>query len=403
MAWVVAVALLLMQAADPSAEGLKALDEQRWADAAQAFETAVKADGDDYAAHFNLAFAYSMLGRADEAIAGYRKTLELKPGLAAAELNLGMLLLERHEAAEAVPHLKAAAEAKPNDFRVAYSLAQALYETADDAGAEQAFRRAAEINPKAPEALIGLGRAVFNQGRYEEAEPFYRQAAELDPQYRDYLIELGARYEEKGENERAIAIYRDFSDRPEVEERLGHLLLQAGRIDEALPHLENAVAKSPTVANRYALVTAYIKKGEPDKALPMVQLAIQEAPDNYELHMIEGRLLRDRRQFMPAAQAFVDALQVRPDSPEAWKELAAMLIQIEDYPKALAALDRVEALGDAPVSVHFFRGLIWDKMRNPENALASYQRFLELSHDQYPDEEFKARQRILILKREIRR
>lgn len=409
MGWVAtaAFAFLLQQAAapvqNPAKEGLKALEEERYEAAAQAFEKAIEADPEDYGSLFNLAFAYTMLGKKREAIAGYEKVLALKPGLYQAELNLGILLLDEKDAERAIPHLRAAAEQKPAEFRPNYYLAEALYMKGDDAGAEQYYRKAAEIDPAAPDVQIGLGRAVFNQGRYEEAEAYYRRAAELDPQYKGYLLELGTRYEEKDKAEAAIRIYRLFLDKAVVQERLGHLLLRLGRAEEALPHLQQAVSLSPTQANRFALAMAYIKTRQPDKALPLLEQVLAEDPKNYDVLMIRGRLLRDQRKFGPAAQHFLRAVEARPDSQEAWKELAGMLILLENYPQALAALDRVEALGEAPASIHFFRAMIWDKARQYEKALAFYEKFLALSKNQFPDEEFKARQRIKVIKRELRR
>ncbi len=409
MGWVAAAAafFLLQQAAapagNPAREGLKALEEERYEEAAQAFEKAIEAHPEDYGSLFNLAFAYTMLGRKQEAIAGYEKVLALKPGLYQAELNLGILLVGEKKAERAIPYLQAAAQQKPSAFRPNYYLAEALYMNGDDAGAERYYRKAAEIDPTAPDVQIGLGRAVFNQGRYEEAETYYRKAAELDARYKTYLLELGTRYEEKDKAEAAIRIYRLFLDKPVVQERLGHLLLRLGRAEEALPHLVQAVSLSPTQANRFALAMAYIKTRQPDKALPLLDEVLAEDPKNYDILMIRGRLLRDQRRFGPAAQDFLRAVEARPDSQEAWKELAGMLILLEDYPRALAALDRVEALGKAPASIHFFRGMIWDKAHQYEKALASYQKFLALSNNEFPDEEFKARQRIKVIQRELRR
>ena len=70
-------ALLLSQPADFNTEGLKALEEQRYEEAAQAFQQALEADPEDYGAHFHLALAHSLLGHNTEAIAGYEKVLEL--------------------------------------------------------------------------------------------------------------------------------------------------------------------------------------------------------------------------------------------------------------------------------------------------------------------------------------
>jgi len=45
-------------------------------------------------------------------------------------------------------------------------------------------------------------------------------------------------------------------------------LLETGNPAEAIPHLEWAVAKSPTDANRLALAQAYRKNKQPDKEIP---------------------------------------------------------------------------------------------------------------------------------------
>src|SRR5260370_7946749 len=90
--WALAAFLLLAQA-DYTTEGMKALDEGKYDSAVQAFRKAIDADSKDYFAHFNLAMAYTLLKRDPEAVAEYRKTLELKPGLYEAQLNDGIITL----------------------------------------------------------------------------------------------------------------------------------------------------------------------------------------------------------------------------------------------------------------------------------------------------------------------
>src|SRR5437764_14600589 len=103
-----AVPLLFLFATDFTAEGMKALEERKYQEAADLFTKAVAADPGDYAANFHLALANSFLGKRAEAIPIYKKVLELKPGLYEAELNLGILLLGEKQAREAVPYLLAA-------------------------------------------------------------------------------------------------------------------------------------------------------------------------------------------------------------------------------------------------------------------------------------------------------
>src|SRR4051812_12154755 len=103
--WAIVAAFLLLQTPDFIADGLKALDDHQYEAAAQAFGKAIEADPSDYSAHFNLALAYSLLGKDVEGVAEYRKTLELKPKLYEAELNAGILLLRQKNPADALPLL----------------------------------------------------------------------------------------------------------------------------------------------------------------------------------------------------------------------------------------------------------------------------------------------------------
>ncbi len=397
------IAVLAAQAPDPSAEGLRALEANRYEEAVAYFTKAVEANAQDYAAQFHLALALSLLGRDAEAIARYKTVLELKPGLYEAELNLGILLLRQKRPQEAVGHLEAAAREKPQEFRPSYYLAEAYFARGDYAMAEEYYGRAAAADPKSAAARAGLGRARARLNRLTEAAADFHRAAELDPAYKDVLLELAALLEAGGQKEQAVALYEQFPDNPGARERLGELLIEIDKPAEAVPHLEWAVAHAPTPANRLALATAYVRTKQLDKALPLMEQAVAEAPDHAGLRLMYGRLLRDAKQYARAAREFHRVAQAQPDSAEAWKELAGMLILLEDYPQALAALDRLKSLGAETPAHYYFRGMIYDKMRQAGPAIENYEKFLGLSRGANPETEFVARQRVRILRKEQNR
>jgi tetratricopeptide (TPR) repeat protein len=325
-------------------DGLKALDAQQYQAAADNFTKALDADPKDFTAHFNLAFAFSMLNRDADSIAEYRKTLELKPGLYQAELNLGVVLLRQKQPAAAVPQLSAAASEKPKEFRPNFYLAEAFRQNGDLQKAEETYKTALEIDPKSGGAELGLAETLAKADRLPEAAPHFTKAAELDSHFRDALLELASLYEQKKQPNEAIEIYRQFPENPGAQERVGALLFDAGRFADAVTHFEAAVKTSPTVANRVALAQAYIKNKQPDKALPVIQQVLAGDPKNYDLRMLYGRIIRDDRKFPEAAQQFMTAAQIKPDSVDAWSELAGVLVLAENYGGALAALDRIAAL-----------------------------------------------------------
>ena len=396
--WFAAVflsATLLAQNPDFEAEGMKALEGQKYEDAIQLFTKAVAEDKDNYAALFHLGLSNSLLGKDAEAIEAYNKTLVLKPGLYEAELNLGIVLLRQKRAADALKPLESAAAKKPKEFRPNYFYADALLQSGDAAKAQAAFETALAAKPDAAEAEWGLGRALAKQNKLVEAAPRFEKAGP------PAILELAGIYEAAGKIAEAIAVYERMPQDPAVRERLGSLLIQAGRPADAIPHLEAAVAKSPSAGNMYALATAYVKTKQNEKAAKAFEALLAKEPANLELRLVHGRLLRDMQNFPGATQEFYRATQIDAASKEAWRELAAMLNKLGQLPQSLQALDKLGQLGEDTPGLNYLRAIMLDKLQQYKPALASYEKFLSMSENKFPDEEFKSRQRIRIIKKEL--
>ena len=169
--------LFFLQASDPSAEGMKALDAQKYEQAAELFGKAVAADPKDYAAHFHLALSFSMLKRDPEAVTEYKKALELKPGLYEAELNIGILLIRDQQARRSGFVFAGGGRAEAQGIPTAGVLGRSAAQSGDAAKAEEAYRAALELNAKSAAAELGLAQrgsaaepaggcgAAFSRGR----------------------------------------------------------------------------------------------------------------------------------------------------------------------------------------------------------------------------------------------
>lgn len=388
-----------LQAADPSAEGMKALEGQKYEEAAKLFTQAVEKDGDDVSARFHLGLSLSLLNRDTEAIAVYQKVLEAKPGLYEAQLNLGVLHLRQKQFAEAEARLGEALKQKPAEFRPNYYMGEALLGLGKTEAAEVPLRAALLADAKRPEAMLALGRALAKQGRVKESAAWFNSTVEADASYRDALLELASYHEQAKNREAAIAIYRQFPENAGARERMGVLLLESGQPADAVAELEAAVNSSPTAANRFALATAYLQSKQNDKALPLIAAAVQQEPTNVELRLTLGRLLREAKNLPGAAQEFLKAAQSDPKALAAWRELASTLFLLGNYQGTLAAFDRLQALGEETPAQWYLRALCYDRMQLYKEALPAYEKFLAVSEGKSPEEEFKARQRIRVVKK----
>ncbi|MEA2600965.1 MAG: hypothetical protein QOF89_1957 [Acidobacteriota bacterium] len=113
---------------------------------------------------------------AEEAMAAYRRALELEADLPDAHLNLGRLLHERGEAAAAERHYRLALAARPGDATAAFN----------------------------------LGVALQDLRRLRDAAKAYETALASDPAYADAHYNLSGVYEELGEREAAFRHLRTY-------------------------------------------------------------------------------------------------------------------------------------------------------------------------------------------------
>jgi tetratricopeptide (TPR) repeat protein len=391
------------QTAGLGASGLQALDHGDYTAAEQAFSKLIAADPKDYSAFFNLALAETALKKNAAAIEHYKQTLALKPNLYEAELNLGILYLRNHQAGDALPILRDAAQGKPKEARPKRYLADSLLAIGNLDAAAATYREALALDPKQAGAELGLGQSLLRQNKLDEALPHYRQAAQSDPHLKSFLLEMAAAFAKSNRSNEAIALLKEFPENAGAREELGRLYLANNQGGEAVEEFQAAVGMSPTPANRLALAAAYLKNNQPKLAAPILEEALAANPNDYDLRMAVGRLHRDGHDYKTAAAQFLAAASMKPDSVEAWNEAAGSFILAEQYGQALAALDKIHNLNaDKPGNL-YFRAMVLDKLHQVKPALASYQKFLQISEGKFPDQEFIARQRSRLLEKEANR
>jgi len=402
MLWALAglIAFLAVPPPNDIEQAIKALEAEDYAQAAPLLEKALAEDAENVEVRFNLAFVYSQLEQDDKAIEHYTKLLAQNPDLAQARMNLGMLLLRQDRPAEAVPYLETLAQARPGDFRAQFYYAHALEASGKAGQAIVPYQRAVELDANSADAVLGLGRTLARAGRFEEAEPYYRQAAGIDPQLEGHMLEFAEMLEQGDRKQQALGLYQVYlashADAIAVRERVGLLLLDQKRYQEAALMLEAAVAQSPTSANQAALAEAYSLGDQPDKALPAWREAVGSDPENPALRLRYANALLAAQMFDDAARNYHMALQRNPGLTDGWNGLAFSLYKLENYPAALKALAELRQRGEEKPAATFLAAITQDKLQMYTEAKESYERFLAAGTGM-EDEELQARQRIIVI------
>ncbi len=129
---------------------------------------------------YDLAHDLSEKGRVDEAIAVWRKALDLEPKDGKALNNLGGLLLRQGKTDEAEQRLRQAIEADPEVASARDNLALVLFRKGAAAEALRQWQRAIEIDPLSLEAHSNLAGALLVGGRHADAVSHLREALRID-------------------------------------------------------------------------------------------------------------------------------------------------------------------------------------------------------------------------------
>src|SRR5437660_6287472 len=174
--------------ADPSAlltQAETAIEKKDYASAEPLLKKVTARDPTNYLAWFDLGFVENALGKTDDSIAAYRKSVSAKPDVFESNLNLGLQLAKSGQP-DADQFLRAATQLKPTSHvaegkaRAWLSLAHVLESTKPDE-AVAAYRQAATLQPKDPEPHLAAGLLLEKQENFADAESEYKQALALDP------------------------------------------------------------------------------------------------------------------------------------------------------------------------------------------------------------------------------
>jgi len=212
--------------------------------------------------------------QAEEALAAFRRAVELSPDHAKAWAAIGVVFAARHEytAAEAPFHRACTLDPALPDACLYYG--RILYLEDRFADALPVLRSAAARNPNNPEIYRIEALCLEGLGRAQDAEEQFRRAVGLahpGNAAEDPAIDYGVFLYRAGRTEDALgplqgAVERDAtSARAQLE--LGCALLALGRADNAAAHLERAVALNPAVPRAHLLLgKAYQRLGKTEAA-----------------------------------------------------------------------------------------------------------------------------------------
>jgi tetratricopeptide (TPR) repeat protein len=178
------IALKTVSAADQVfLKGNKLYGEQKYAEAAAAFEEAVKMSQPNWGYFFNLGLAYKKMDKKDETIGAFRKAVELNSESYSSNKELAEALGMGGAFEEAKTYFQKAVELSPDDPDAHYNLGACLTNTGESDAAQAHFQKAVDLKPDYADAYYQLGTIFIGQNKVPEAVRSLEKFLELAPNH----------------------------------------------------------------------------------------------------------------------------------------------------------------------------------------------------------------------------
>jgi len=388
------------------AEAEAAIVKSDWMAAETKLETWLAAHPADARALFDAGYVADAQNRPDDAVGLYRRAVEANPQSFEAHVEMGLLLARQGKQAEARPELAAATQLAPGvagpdaKARAWRALAQ-IDRTNDPAEASTDLLEALKLTPETPEDTLLAASLADQSGQADAAEAAYRRVLAEDP--KSAAANAG----------------------------LAHILIARKQFPEAEALLRTALEKLPDDPVLSAQLAAVLAAQDKAEALPLLQKLHTALPNNAVISRMLAEVLAEAGDAAGSDKLYVGLLAAQPDDPELLVSHGQNLLHLLKYAEALAAFDKATRLDAANgdgwsglaiaasrtnqpsitlhaltmrsrylpelPSTYFLWATAYDSLHDKAAAVTYYHHFLDASAGKFPNQEWQARQRLLLL------
>jgi len=395
------------------ADAEAAIAKSDWKTAEEKLNTWLAANPNDARALFDAGYVADAENRLDEAAALYRRAVTANPQSFEAHLSLGLLLARQKKFDDARPELVLATTLDTGNAepilkaRAWRALAQidkpALGGDGDTTAASNDLLEALKLSPETNDDTLLAATLADQAGQFDAAEAAYRRVLLKDPKSAPassglvHLLIARRQYPE-AETQLRSALEQSPDD-PTLTAQLATVLAAQDKA-EALPLLQKLHAAHPAdQAITRMLADVLAVAGDSAGSDQFYAVLLAATPDDPSLLIGHGQNLIRQQKPTEAFAAFDKATQLDPSNADGWSGLAFAASRTNQPSIALHALTmRSKYLPDVP-STYFLWATSYDSTHDRANAVIYYHKFLDAAGGKFPNQEWQARQRLLLLEK----
>ncbi len=327
-----------------------ALAEKKYEESLKAIEVILKKNPEDVDGHLLRGQLHLVQGETTASIEELQRVLRQEPQSASAHYQLALARLQAGSVDQAKLELQEAKANAPGFVDAQLLLAELNIRTGSVDPAIEELEGMIEKQPKLERAYTLLGGAYLAKKEAVKATETYRQFARLAPKTSQgpYLVGLGL--QAQGKNQEARAAFTEaVSMQPGFVEPLGQLV-----------NLDFSEKRS-------------------DEAVARVKSQIDNSPPSVGLQMLLGKVYFARGEGSQAEAAFLQAIEINPDTLDPYVALGGFYAQTKRYDEALEKLEHAKKVNAQNLGVHMLTGMIHELRKNIPQAQSAYEKVMALN------------------------
>ncbi|MCA9208263.1 MAG: tetratricopeptide repeat protein [Planctomycetales bacterium] len=302
-----------------------------------------------------IGVAHQRLGRILEAIASYRKAIDLAPDFAVAQSDLARCLVEQNQTVEA---RELAAKAVANAPNISWSYETlALVCAAENPNGDYAttFRAALPINAVPLWAGTGLAKIQASRGQRNQAIETLRVVTNTYTEKITPFWDLATLLRDAGDYEESVAVLERAKDLREFSRtyfELGLTHSAAGRHQEAASALRRAVEITPDYESAIdQLIVELNASGDAEAAFLLARETLGKRPKHPWLLVWAGYLCTRTNRDEEAPEFLRQALQYQPNNEDVIDRFARLLEKEGRFDEVIKLSEAALKLRESPAAL----------------------------------------------------
>ena len=335
---------------------------------------------------FSLGKVFAKKSEWKEAIAAYRKAIELAPDWKEARQSLADAEDRFQE-----KKINTQQQIEPSKkLKIADHPLEKIAIKGEQESAIATVSNAVIVNSNLADDYHVNGDNLVEKGEKEEAIKAYKKAIEINHELWEVHHKLGNLLQEKGELSGAVAAYNKSielkSDFCWSHNNLADVLVKLERLKEAVNAYSKAIELNPDFPwSYYKLGDILVELEDWDKAIAIYRQAVTINPQAPWYFYKLGELLRHQGQFEEAVRYLHQAVELKTDVPEFYLGLGAVLVNLKQWSQAQEYLHQViQYSSDSCETSHlaeayYYLGVVKSGQQQWLEAVELYRHSLEIN------------------------